>query len=53
VNFSRGRAHEYQATGGPSPAGVVRVLYKALIGVLTGFFLVYAAVDLLRWRRER
>lgn len=53
VNFSRGRAHEYPATGGPSPAGVVRVLYKALIGVLTGFFLVYAAVDLLRWRRER
>lgn len=52
-NFSRGRAHEYPATGGHSPAGIARVLYKVLIGVMTGFFLVYVASDLLRWRRER
>lgn len=52
-NYSRGRAHEYPAAGGPSPAGVVRILYKVLIGGLTGFFLLYIAVDLIRWRRER
>jgi hypothetical protein len=53
ANFARGRVHEYPAGDGPTPAGVVRVLYKALIGVMTGFFLVYIAVDLRRWRRER
>jgi hypothetical protein len=52
-NFSRGRAHEYPAAGGPSPAGVVRVLYRVLIGGMTGFFLLYIAVDLLRWGRGR
>jgi hypothetical protein len=52
-NFSRGRAHEYPAAGRSSPAEVVRLLYKVLIGVMTGFFLVYVAADLLRWRRER
>jgi hypothetical protein len=45
--------HEYSATGGPSPAGVVRALYKVLIGGMTGFFLLYIAVDLLRWGRGR
>jgi hypothetical protein len=52
-NFSRGRVHEFPATGGPSPAGVVRALYKVLIGGMTGFFLLYIAVDLLRWGRGR
>jgi hypothetical protein len=31
----------------------VRVLYKALIGVMTAFFLAYVGADLVRWRRER
>ncbi len=52
-NFSRGRVHELASTAGRSPAGVVRVLYKALIGVMTAFFLAYVGADLVRWRRER
>jgi hypothetical protein len=52
-NYSRGRAHERPSAGGPSPAGVVRALYKVLIGVLAGTFLAYIAADLYRWRREQ
>lgn len=52
-NYSRGRVHELAATARTSPAGVVRILYKILIGGLAAFFLVYIAADLARWRRER
>lgn len=53
ANFARGRVHEQAAASGRSPAGIVRVLYKVLIGVMTGFFLLYVGVDLLRRTRER
>jgi len=52
-NFARGRVHEYPGTGSPTPAGIVRILYKVLIGLMTGFFLVAIAADLRRSRRER
>ena len=39
--------------GSPTPAGIVRILYKVLIGLMTGFFLVAIAADLRRSRRER
>ncbi len=53
ANFAKGHVHELPASSGRSPAGVVRTLYKVLIGLVTGFFLLYVALDLLRWRRER
>ena len=52
-NFARGRVHEYPGTGSPTPAGVVRLLYKILIGLMAGFFLVAIAADLRRSRRGR
>jgi hypothetical protein len=52
ANFAKGHVHEAAAPG-PSPAGVVRLLYKVFIGVMTGFFLLYVGVDLLRRTRER
>ena len=52
-NFAKGHVHELPASSGRSPAGIVRVLYKVLIGVMTGFFLLYVGVDLLRRTRER
>jgi len=52
-NFARGRVHEYPGTGSPTPAGVVRVLYEILIGLMAGFFLVAIAADLRRSRRGR
>jgi hypothetical protein len=52
ANFSRGRVHDLAAAG-PSPAGVVRILYKIFIGVMTAFFVLYVGVDLLRRTRAR
>jgi hypothetical protein len=53
ANYAKGRVHDLSPSSGPSPAGLVRVLYKALIGAVTAFFLAYAGADVLRWRRER
>jgi hypothetical protein len=53
ANFAKGRVHELPASSGRSPAGVVRVLYKVLIGGMTGFFLLYVGLDVMRWARER
>lgn len=53
ANYSRGRVHDVAAAGRTSPARVAGALYKALIGVMTAFFLAYVSVDLLRARRER
>jgi len=53
ANFAKGHVHELPASSGRSPAGIVRVLYKVLIGVMIGFFLLYVGVDLLRRTRER
>lgn len=53
ANFAKGHVHELPASSGRSPAGIVRVLYKVLIAVMTGFFLLYVGVDLLRRTRER
>ncbi len=53
ANFARGRVHESPAASGLFPAGVVRILYKILIGVMAGFFLLYVGLDVLRWTRER
>ena len=53
ANFARGRVHELRIDGAADPAGVVRVLYKALIAVMGAFFLAYVAADLLRARRDR
>jgi hypothetical protein len=52
ANLSRGRVHDLAAAG-PSPAGVVRVLYKIFIGVMTAFFVLYAGVDLLCRKRTQ
>jgi hypothetical protein len=52
-NFSKGRVHETAVASGHSPAGVIRILYKALIGAMTGFFLLYVGVDILHWMRTR
>lgn len=46
ANFTRGRVHEAAGPGGTTPAGVVRILYKALIGVLAVFFVAYISADL-------
>lgn len=51
-NYARGRVHEHPPTGGPTPAGVVRTLYKVLIAVLTILFAVFIAADLSRSRRR-
>jgi hypothetical protein len=53
ANFAKGYVHELPASSGRSPAGVVRVVYKVLIGGMTGFFLLYVGLDVLRWMRER
>jgi hypothetical protein len=53
ANFAKGHVHELPASSGHSPAGVVRVLYKALIGVMAGFCLLYVGLDVLRGMRER
>lgn len=53
ANFAKGYVHELPASSGRSPAGIVRVLYKVLIAVMTGFFLLYVGLDVLRWMRER
>lgn len=53
ANFAKGHVHELPASSGRSPAGVVRLLYKIFIGVMTGFFLLYVGVDLFRRTRER
>ena len=53
ANFAKGHVHELPASSGRSPAGIVRVLYKVLIAVMTGFFLLYVGLDVLRWMRER
>jgi len=52
-NFSRGRVHELAGPAPLTPAGVIRVLYKALIAVMGAFFLAYIAADLVRRRRPR
>lgn len=52
-NYARGRAHEFSSSAASSPAGVARVLYKVLIVAVTAFFLAYAGIDIVRWRRER
>jgi hypothetical protein len=52
-NYARGRVHEHPASGRPTAAGVVRVLYNVLTGALTAAVLFAAAVDLLRSRRGR
>jgi hypothetical protein len=52
-NFAKGRVHELPVLSGRSPAGVVRILYRVLIGAMTGFFLLYVGLDVLRWMRER
>ncbi|MBE3125171.1 MAG: cytochrome c3 family protein [Acidobacteria bacterium] len=53
ANFAKGHVHELPVSSGRSPAGIVKVLYKVFIGVMTGFFLLYVGVDLLRRTRER
>jgi hypothetical protein len=52
-NFAKGRVHELAAGGPTTPAGVFRILYKALIPILGAFFLAHIGADLLRSRRER
>jgi Cytochrome c3 len=52
-NFSKGRVHAPAATARLTPVGAVRTLYRVLIGVVSAAFLAYAAVDVLRFRRER
>jgi hypothetical protein len=51
-NFARGRVHELGGAAGRTPAGVVRILYKALIAIMGAFFLAYIAADLIRSRRR-
>jgi hypothetical protein len=52
ANFAKGRDHDAAASG-HSPAGVVRILYKVFIGVMTGFFLLYVGVDVLHRLRTK
>jgi hypothetical protein len=52
ANFAKGRDHDAAASG-QSPAGVVRILYKVFIGVMTGFFLLYVGVDVLHRLRTK
>jgi len=53
ANFSKGQVHELAPAARWSPAGIVRLVYRILIGVLTAVFLAYIGADLLRWRREQ
>ncbi len=53
ANYARGRVHETAPSAPGSPAGVVRAVYRILIGAVTAFFLAYAGADILRSRRER
>jgi hypothetical protein len=51
--FAKGRVHDLGADTGRSPAGIAKLVYKVIIGLMTAFFLAYISADLLRWRRER
>jgi hypothetical protein len=51
-NYAKGRVHEHPSTGGPAPAGVVRMLYKVLIAGMTILFAIFIAADLTRSRRR-
>jgi len=51
-NIAKGRVHEYPGTGSPTPAGVVRTIYKVLIAVMAVLFAVFIAADLSRSRRK-
>lgn len=53
ANFARGRVHELPAPAAPGAPGVVRIVYKTLIGIMAVLFLAYIGADLARWRRER
>lgn len=53
LNYARGRVHELGGAAARTPAGVVRILYKALIAAMGAFFLAYIAADLIGRRRPR
>lgn len=53
ANYARGRVHELAPSDPKTPAGLVRAVYRILIGAAAAFFLAYAGADILRSRRER
>ena len=52
-NFAKGRVHELEGASRRSPAGVVRTVYRVLIGVVTVLCFAYIAADLARRKEAR
>jgi hypothetical protein len=53
ANFARGRVHELLGVPRRSPAGVVRTVYRVLIGVVAFLCFAYIAADLARRKEDR
>ena len=53
ANFARGRVHELPGVVRRSPAGVVRTVYRVLIGIVTVLCFAYIAADLARRKEAR